>query len=115
MQSNILDKLITSSQDYAISEYDYVIDVPLVDNDFQEINQEIKDEIVTVIEIPEEKLLTIEVSDESMIPTAIMFSLRDHFYIKKMVVLSKDVQGWEFLYSFFLSGHIDYITFQEVT
>jgi len=97
------------SKEYSISDNDYYLNSPLVDENLEELDVDFKDEILSVIEIEEEKLLTIEVNDFSMVPTAIMFSLKDHFYVRKLVILHKTIPGWQYLASFFVSGHIDNI------
>ncbi len=90
-----------------IGPYDYLIAFPVVDENFDPIENSEQGDIETIAEIintEEMKTLIIEVTSLEMVPTALMFCMRDHRFTRKHIHLSTDIPGWEILYSFFLSS-----------
>jgi len=102
---NSMNKFVT---DEYLSSEDIILDEPLVDEDLQEIHS-LDNSLVETLSTEENKTVRIVVNEEGMIPTSIMFALKNHMFMEKVVVLSMSLPGWKPLLSFFLSSYIDKI------
>jgi len=88
-------------------EFTYVLDIPMVDDNFNEIDYD--EDLIQFLSSEKFKTLHIHVLNDSMIPTAVTFGLKDHMFTNKCVTLSKSISGWKVVLSFLLSGYIDYV------
>lgn len=88
-------------------EFTYLLDKPMVNENLEEIDYD--EDLIDFLSSEKFKTLHINVLNDSMVPTAVMFGLKDHMFTNKRVVLSKDVTGWKVILSFLLSGYVDYV------
>lgn len=105
--ANTLLEKINGREDTYIGVHDYEIVFPVVDENFDQIDDGEQGDIEGIAEIinrEEMKTLIIEVFSLDMIPTAVMFCMRNHRFTRKHIYLSSTLPGWEILYSFFLSS-----------
>jgi len=104
-----VDKLISTG--YSISQWDYELNYPVVNENLEEIN--VTEDLVKLLSVEENKVLKIIVDREEMIPSAVMFGMKTHMFIQKIVVLHTKIPGWKLVLSFLLSSHINNIILES--
>jgi len=106
-KASAIGEKIDKSDEYAsVSVHDYSISTPIVDINFEVIDTETAERVTEIINIEELKSLFIYINSVDMIPTAMMFCLRDHRFTQKIISINKNkVPGWELVYSFFLTSN----------